>query len=154
MTKKAIRWAVIVLALIGLSSVAAAQTFTFTTTSSDQTQIGMAPGTGPGGSTWTSEGTVTFADGTVDTTTASCLSMSQPPNDTIFAMHGLCDGSGAMGGWTSIMGCNPMNDDSGRMTCVGGLYGTSGELEGRSGGFNLIIQAGDGGAQGTGQWYD
>lgn len=154
MAKTAIRWAVILLALIGLTSIAAAQTFTFTSTSSDQTQIGMAPGTGPNGATWTSEGTVTFADGSVETTTSSCLSMSQPPNNSIFAMHGLCEGAGEMGGWTSIMGCNPMMDDSGRMTCVGGLYGTSGDLEGRSGGFNLVVHPNGGGAEGTGQWYD
>ena len=70
MSRLSTRWAFVALAGIGLSGLANAQTFTFESTTTDQTMLGMAPGTGPSGQHWTADVTTTFADGS---TTASTL---------------------------------------------------------------------------------
>ena len=151
MRKIATRWAIAALATLGLSGFASAQSFTFESTTTDQTMLGMAPGTGPSGQHWTAEITTTFADGSSTTSTSECVAMSQPPNNSIFAMHGVCSGSADDGSWTSVMGCNPIGDTM-AMGCVDGLYGMSGMFEGRSGGFTVHVNGAT--SHGTGEWYE
>jgi len=148
---QALHIAMISIATIGITACATAQGFTFTSTNNDQTQIGMAPGEGPSAGTWTSASTARFADGSTITSTSNCVSMSQPPNNTLFAMHSFCDGTSEAGDWTLVMGCSPMGDDSGRLACVGTLIGKTGDFEGRQGGISFM---GDGDTStGSGQWY-
>ena len=67
-------------------------------------------------------------------------------------MHGVCSGEADNGGWTSAMGCNPIESDPGAMGCVGGLYGTSGDFEGRGGAFTVHVKGET--SHGVGEWYE
>ena len=152
MSKISTRWALAALAAIGVSGLVDAQTFTFESTTTDQTMLGMAPGTGPSGQHWTSEVTTTFADGTTTTAATECVATSQPPNNSIFMMHGICEGAADGGTWTSVMGCNPIGEGSTAMGCVGGLYGKTGDFEGMNGAFTAHVNGGN--SHGTGEWYE
>lgn len=152
MSKLTTRWALAALATLGLSGLANAQTFTFESTTTDQTMLGMAPGAGPSGQPWTADVTTTFADGSTASSSTECVATSQPPNNNIFAMHGVCEGRAESGSWTSIMGCNPLGEGSMAMGCVGGLYGKSGMFEGMRGAFTAHVSGGI--SHGTGEWYE
>lgn len=152
MSKITTRWALVALAAVGLSGLASAQTFTFESTTTDQTMLGMAPGAGPSGQHWTADVVTTFADGSTATSSTECVATSQPPNNSIFAMHGICEGSADSGTWASIMGCNPMGGGSMSMGCVGGLYGKTGDFEGMQGAFTAHVSGGT--SHGTGEWYE
>ena len=104
------------------------------------------------GAYWTGASTVTMADGSVNESTFTCVSTSQPPRDSIFMVHGVCDGTGADGDYTVYSGCNIMDPEAGEMSCVGGLIGKSGNYAGRRG--VLTIHSKGGASAGTGQWFE
>jgi len=130
-----------------------AQTFTFVSTSEAPVTLGATTPEGSvAGAYWTGASTATQADGTVNKSTFTCVSTSQPPRDSIFMVHGVCDGTGAEGDYTVYSGCNIMDADAGEMSCVGGLIGKSGEYEGRRGVLTIHSKGGD--SVGTGQWFE
>ena len=132
---------------------ALAQTFTFESTSEEPTTLGASTPEGSvAGAYWTGAYTVTQADGTVSNSTFTCVSTSQPPRDSIFMVHGVCDGTGPEGDYTVYSGCNILNPEAGEMSCVGGLIGKSGDYEGRRG--VLTIHSKGGASVGTGQWFE
>ena len=132
---------------------ALAQTFTFQSTSEEPTTVGATTPEGSvAGAYWTGASTVTMADGSVNERTFTCVSTSQPPRDSIFMVHGVCDGTGADGDYTVYSGCNIMDPEAGEMSCVGGLIGKSGNYAGRRG--VLTIHSKGGASAGTGQWFE
>ncbi|HAE27385.1 MULTISPECIES: hypothetical protein [Hyphomonas] len=132
---------------------ALAQTFTFQSTSEEPTTVGATTPEGSvAGAYWTGASTVTMADGSVNESTFTCVSTSQPPRDSIFMVHGVCDGTGADGDYTVYSGCNIMDPEAGEMSCVGGLIGKSGNYAGRRG--VLTIHSKGGASAGTGQWFE
>ena len=132
---------------------ALAQTFTFQSTSEEPTTVGATTPEGSvAGAYWTGASTVTMADGSVNESTFTCVSTSQPPRDSIFMVHGVCDGTGADGDYTVYSGCNIMDPEAGEMSCVGGLIGKSGNYAGRRG--VLTIHSKGGASVGTGQWFE
>ena len=134
------------------AGIATAQTFSFTTESDEPTMVGASTdAVSVGGQYWTGSTSTTFADGSTAASTSTCIAMQQPPNG-MFAMHGVCDGTGETGTYTSYMGCNPLNEDGSEMGCVGGLIGTSGDVEGRTGSFSMHIK--DGAGTGAGLWRE
>ena len=139
-------------ALLLGSGVGAAQTFSFTTESAEPTAVGTSTDTMTvGASYWDGSTTTTFADGSVAASTSTCVSMIQPPGG-MFGMHGVCDGTGETGSYTAYMGCNPLNADGTETSCVGGLIGTGGDYEGRSGSFTMHVK--DGAGSGAGLWRE
>ena len=89
---------------------ALAQTFTFQSTSEEPTTVGATTPEGSvAGAYWTGASTVTMADGSVNESPFTCVSTSQPPRDSIFMVHGVCDGPGADGDYTVYSGCNIMD---------------------------------------------
>ena len=140
-------------ALLLASGAASAQTFSFTTTSDTPTAVGTSNGAVTvGAAYWTGATETTMADGTVMSSTSTCVSMLQPANSGLFASHGVCDGTGESGTYTAYMGCNPMNAEGTEMTCVGGLIGTGGDFEGRGGSFTMHVK--DGAGTGAGLWRE
>ena len=132
---------------------ALAQTFTFQSTSEEPTTVGATTPEGSvAGAYWTGASTVTMADGSVNESTFTCVSTSQPPRDSIFMVRGVCDGTGADGDYTVYSGCNIMDPEAGEMSCVGGLIGKSGNYAGRRG--VLTIHSKGGASAGTGQWFE
>ena len=132
---------------------ALAQTFTFVSTSETPTTVGATTPQGSvRGSYWTGSSTVTYADGTTTESTFTCVSTTQPPRDSIFMMHGVCDGTGADGDYTAYTGCNVLDEEAGEMSCVGGLIGKTGDLAGRRG--VLTIHGQGDASSGTGQWFE
>ena len=96
--------------------------------------------------------TMTYASGRKVAGTGTCIAMSQPPRDSIFNYHRICDVVLADGAYTSISGCNFTSKSGTENACVGELIGTSGAYAGRHGVYNThavgtkTIQ--------TGQWFD
>ena len=132
---------------------ALAQTFTFSSTSETPTTVGATTPQGSvAGAFWTGTSTTTYADGTEAKSTFTCVSTSQPPRDSIFMVHGICDGAGEDGNYTVYTGCNFMDAENTVMSCVGGLIGKTGDLAGRTG--TLTIYSKDGTSTGTGQWHE
>lgn len=140
-------------AAAALCGAALAQTFTFESTSQEPMTLGASTPEGSvAGAYWTGASTVTMADGSVNNSTFTCVSTSQPPRDSIFMVHGVCDGTGAEGDYTVYSGCNILDPAAGEMSCVGGLIGKSGDYEGRRG--VLTIHTKGGASVGTGQWFE
>lgn len=146
------RFAALILASAMMAGAASAQAFTFTSTTDESTNLGTSTAQGTiAGAFWSGTTTTNYVDGGTVESTYQCVSMSQPPRDAIFMMHGVCDGTSEQGDYTVYTGCNLMNEDGTEMGCVGGLIGKSGEYAGRSG--SVTIHAKDGASSGTGQWY-
>lgn len=122
--------------------------FTFKSTNGPVTMLGGAgtwQGASYGGTSWT-----TWSDGKKTTSTFTCVSTSNAPNDHIFATTTVCDAKGAEGNFTMIWGCNPMDKDMKSMGCAGAFEGQTGMYAGRRGGGTFM---GDmNGGWGTGQW--
>lgn len=130
-----------------------AQTFTFSSTSETPTTVGATTPQGSvAGAYWTGTTTTTYADGTKGESSFKCVSTSQPPRDSIFMVHGVCDGASEDGNYTVYTGCNFMDAEMTTMSCVGGLIGKSGDLAGRTG--TLTIYSKDSTSTGTGQWHE
>lgn len=135
---------------IVIAAPAAAQSFTFTSEGKPSTVITIpAPdGKSYGAVVLSGAGDTNWVDGKKTKYTYTCVSMSQPPNDTIFQSHMMCDVAAPDGTFAATFGCNNMSADE--MGCVGGLTGKSGAYAGKRGG---VTSHGKGPkAWGTGQW--
>jgi len=131
-----------------------AKTFNFETKSDSPVVVG---GVGPDGGSYvgsyiTSNGVTTNADGSKLKPTSKCVSMMQPPNGNIFAVHVACDVTRKGAVYTIAAGCNFMNKEKTETSCVGGLKGKAGELEGRTGSITWHTKGGI--SKGTGQWHE
>jgi hypothetical protein len=131
-----------------------AQTFNFESKSDAPVVVG---GIGPDGGSYvgsynTGNGVSTYADGSKLKSTSKCVSMMQPPNANIFAMHVACDVTREATIYTVAAGCNFMNKEKTETSCVGGLKGKAGKLEGRTGSITWHTKGGI--SKGTGQWHE
>jgi hypothetical protein len=104
------------------------------------------------GSYLTSNAVTTNADGSKLKSTSKCVSMMQPPNGSIFAVHLACDVTRKAAVYSVAAGCNFMNKENTEISCVGRLKGKAGELEGRTGSVTWHSKGGI--AKGTGQWHE
>lgn len=127
--------------------------FTFESTSNELTQIG-----GDGskdnpymGAHWTGTSVGKLANGQETSSSFSCVSMTQPPNNSIFMMHMVCDITQESGSYSAVMGCQPLSDDAPNFSCIGGLRGKTGVFEGRRG--SITNHAMGPKSSGTGQWF-
>jgi len=131
------------------------ETFTFSTKSEPITSIGgdEKHNIPYSGWHWTGNSTAETSTGKKNETTFSCVMMSQPPNDSLFQAHTLCDIKAKDGSYSysAVMGCTFIDAASGEVSCVGGLYGTGGVYSGRRG--SITNHAKGGVSSGTGQWY-
>ena len=135
------------------SAQAAGSTFTFTSTSNAPTMLGGNGKNGVpySGQHWTGSSTGKTSTGATTKTSFSCVMMTQPPTDSLFQAHMLCDITASDGGYSATMGCQFIDVAKGEASCIGGLFGTSGAYAGRRG---SITNHGVGSASsGTGQWY-
>jgi hypothetical protein len=141
-----------VLATISAASTASAQTFTFQAQDKDGVSVGTIDRNGqPMGGRYTNgTSNVTWADGKKTSDSYSCIALSQPPRDSVFMSHSICDASNSSGSYTAVWGCNFMDKERTEMSCVGGLYGKTGAYAGRGGTITFHGKGGVG--TGTGQW--
>ncbi|MEP0190498.1 MAG: hypothetical protein ABJP70_07745 [Erythrobacter sp.] len=148
--------AMAVTALTGASSALAqpsADTFTFTSQASSNVTVG-SDGTGLNpysGSYLTGTSETAFANGTNTAGNYTCVSMTQPPTDSLFDAHMLCDVTDSQGSYSVTFGCTIIDAATVNWSCIGGLYGKSGAYEGRRG--TLTNHTVGDAATGTGQWY-
>jgi hypothetical protein len=148
------RAALIVGALaIFAASDSSAQTFTYQSQGDPPTNVGMV---GPNGSPvmgsyLTGNGATTWADGATSKYTYKCVSTTQPPNNTIYMMHMICDAVAADGTFSVTFGCNMLDAKAPEVACVGGLYGKTGRYANRRGTITNY-RKGDV-SSGTGQWH-
>ncbi|MBK6491786.1 MAG: hypothetical protein IPK89_03010 [Sphingomonadales bacterium] len=135
------------------ATAATAQTFTFQSMANSPAMAmsNKAPdGRTYGAAAFSGSGETSWADGKKSKYTFKCITMSQPPHDSIFMSHMMCDVAASDGNFFVTFGCNNMSADE--QGCVGGLAGTSGVYAGKSGG---LTSHGKGAASnGTGQWND
>ena len=142
-------------AVIGCISPAMAEdvTFTFNSTSNAPTMVG-GNGTNKvpySGMHWTGSSVGKTSTGQTTKTTFGCVMMTQPPRDSLFEFHMLCDVTASDGTYSAAMGCQFIDQATQEASCIGGLYGTSGAYAGRRG---TITNHGKGSASsGTGQWF-
>ncbi len=132
---------------------ARAQSFTYQSQADAPTVTVGAPG--PDGKPFgaavfsgTSDGVI--VGGTKTKANFKCVSMSQPPRDSIFMTHMICDITSADGNYTVIFGCNQLGPEEN--SCVGGLTGKTGIYAARRGtvtGHSIGTKS-----SGTGQWYE
>ena len=131
----------------------AADTFTFQSQTSNVVTVG-SDGTGPNpfsGSYVTGTSEAAFANGTNIASNHTCVSMTQPPTDSLFDVHMFCDVTNSQGSYSATFGCTIIDVATVNLSCVGGLYGKSGAYEGRFG--TITNHSVGGAATGTGQWY-
>jgi hypothetical protein len=130
-----------------------AQTFTYQSQGDPPTSVGMVAPNGSAvmGSYMTGSGATTWADGAKSTYTYKCISTTQPPNNTIYTMHMICDAAAADGNFSVTFGCNLIDAKAPEVACVGGLYGKSGRYAGRRGTITNHRKGDVSG--GTGQWH-
>jgi len=131
-----------------------AQMFTYTVEEEEPTSVGAEwrDGTPFGGAYWSGVSNMTYTDGATKEENYTCVSMTQPPRDSLFMAHVVCDATTPDGTYSSTWGCNYIDEAREKMSCVGGLVGTGGALEGRSG--TATFMGGGGGGKGTGHWYE
>ncbi len=139
---------------LAMPATAMAQSFTFKSTSNAQNMLG---GNGQNGvpytgGHWTGSSTGMMADGTKTSTTFTCVMMTQPPKDSLFEAHMLCDIAAANGSYSATMGCQFVNPAKQEVSCIGGLYGTGGAYAGRRG--TITNHAKGSVSTGTGQWFE
>ena len=146
-----------VMILLGFSTTTMAQndstTFTF---SSKNNPINNLGGDGQNGvpysaGHWTGNSKVSSSDGKKTDSSYSCVMMTQPPNDSLFQLHVLCDIKTKDGAYSATMGCTFIDVASSEVSCIGGLYGTGGVYSGRRG--SITNYGKNNTASGTGQWY-
>lgn len=145
------------LAIIGATTSATAQaggvTFTFSSTSNAPTALGGDGKNGVpySGMHWTGSSMGQTSTGAKTKTKFSCVMMTQPPRDSLFQAHMLCDVTADDGSYSAAMGCSFMDAAKQETSCIGGLYGTGGAYAGRSG--SITNHAKGGVSSGTGQWF-
>lgn len=138
---------------LALSTTAQGAAYTYSTTDNPSpTAVGMQGPNGQmvGATASTGTSTLKWDDGKTTTETYTCIGMTQPQNDSIFATHTMCDASGPTGTYTALFGCQPAAD--GGQGCVGGLYGKTGKYAGKRGQITWAGKVGKG--TGTAQWND
>ncbi len=138
---------------LAMPATAMAQSFTFKSTSNAQNALGGNGQNGVpySGGYWTGSSSGEMADGQKTNTTFKCVMMTQPPKDSLFEAHMLCDITAANGTYSATMGCMFVNPAKQEVSCIGGLYGTSGAYEGRRG--SITNHAKGSVSTGTGQWF-
>ena len=129
------------------------QTFTFTSKSGTLNGLGGDGkyGVPYTGWHWTGTSTGETGDGQKTSSTFSCVMMTQPPSDSLFPMHMLCDVKAGDGAYSTTMGCQFVNPATMEASCIGGLYGTGGAYAGRRGSITNHVKSGV--STGTGQWF-
>ena len=147
-----------ILALLALSvpfgsTGAQAATFTWESTNEPGTSVGTTRPDGVPfmGLMWKGKSD-TMMGGKKVASTFTCISMSQPENNTVFNSHVICDVSASDGNYTLIGGCTPQDKAMTKTSCVAGLYGKTGAYAGKRG--NLTSLGSNIAASGTGQWFD
>ncbi len=145
--------AFIAIMCVATATAASAQTFTFEATDDGQaTTVGAArpDGTPFGARVWTGK-SIADMGGRKISTTYTCMSMTQPPNDSIFQAHAMCDVTAPDGTYSLLMGCNFQNKEATIGSCLGGSFGKTGAYVGKTGNMAIYTKAGK--ATGTGQWF-
>ena len=135
------------------ATAAQAQSFTFESKNEAPTWIGAVSPEGVpfGSSTQKGTGATIFADGRKASYSFTCVQMNQPEHDSIFNSHMVCDVAASDGNFAVIGGCNFLDKERTKNSCVAGLYGKSGAYQGKRG--NLATQGGSTSANGVGQWF-
>ena len=131
-----------------------AQYFTFEGKNDPATVVGGVGPKGEGaiGTFGTGSSVATNADGSKMKSTSTCVSLTQPANNHIFDAHLVCDLESADATFMVIAGCNVINAESRELSCVGGMAGKTGDLEGRRG--TVSWHAKGDVAKGAGQWHE
>lgn len=139
---------------LAVPATAMAQSFTFKSTSNAQNMLGGDGKNGVpySGGHWTGSSTGVMSDGTKTNTTFKCVMMTQPPRDSLFETHMLCDIVASNGTYSATMGCQFVNPSAQEVSCIGGLYGTGGIYAGRRG--SITNHAKGSASTGTGQWFE
>lgn len=142
-----------VMLALAMPATTLAQSFTFKSTSNAQNMLGGDGKNGVpySGGHWTGTSIGVLADGTKTNTTFKCVMMTQPPRDSLFEAHMLCDIAASDGTYTTTMGCQFVNPATQEVSCIGGLYGTGGVYVGRRG--SITNHAKGSASTGTGQWF-
>lgn len=148
------RGTILVAAFIATASTPAVMAQSFTFQSRAEAPAMSVSSTGPDGKTYgaaavSGAGETSWADGKKSKYNYKCISMSQPPRDSIFMSHMMCDVTAPDGTFAVTFGCNAMSADE--MGCVGGITGKSGAYSGRRG--NLTSHGKANKSTGTGAWY-
>ena len=130
-----------------------AQSFTFEGKNDAATVVGGVGPKGEGaiGTFGTGKSEATYADGSKMKSTSTCVSMTQPANAHIFDVHVVCDVEGADATFMVIAGCTMINAEAKELSCVGGMAGKTGDLDGRRG--TVSWHAKGNATKGTGQWH-
>ncbi len=139
--------------LAASATAASAQSFTFDATDDGAavTVGGARPDGSPfGGRMWKGK-SVGDIGGKKVSTTYTCVSLSQPPNDSIFSAHAVCDVTAPDGTYSLLMGCNFHNKEATIVSCLGGSFGKTGAYVGKAGNITLYTKGGK--TTGTGQWF-
>jgi hypothetical protein len=102
------------------------------------------------------ESQVTWASGKKTTSKGTCGTWSAPPGGAI-TNNGACMFTDADGGFSASFACASLNDKNTVANCWGGLTGTAGAYQGKTGTVSWrATQSEDGKsntAVGSGQWY-
>lgn len=147
------KWIATALAATMLASGAQAENFTYEVTFGEPDFVGGMGENGMSGRSGIMTGTyrTSLANGTSITGSIRCIGMDQPPN-ALFDVHFSCEAARSGGPQSSLIyGCNTVPNDGG-FSCVGGIEGKTGELEGRRGLVTMHLKRGT--SVGTGQWLE
>lgn len=130
------------------------ETFVFSGTSKEGTLFG-SPDTNASdyrGYVWTGTNSTTMAGGTNIDSSFTCMMMDQPPSDSIYGSHMLCNVEDASGTYSAAVGCvgKVLNANEG-IACMGGMTGISGQYQGRKG--LISFRTSNDRSFGTGQWF-
>ena len=139
--------------LAASATAASAQSFTFEATDDGAgTTVGATRPDGIpfGGRMWKGKTTGDMG-GKKTSTTYTCISLSQPPNDSIFPAHAVCDVTAPDGTYSLLLGCNFLNKEATVVSCIGGSFGKTGAYSGKTG--NLTVYTKGPKTTGTGQWF-
>lgn len=145
--------AVLLLPATAVSAQDAGVSFTFTSTSNPPTMLGGTPTNKVpySGMHWTGTSVGQTSTGQKTKTSFACVMMTQPPTDSLFQAHMLCDVTAPDGTYSATMGCQFIAPAKSEVSCIGGLYGTGGTYAGRRG--SITNHAVGGVSTGTGQWF-
>lgn len=145
-------------ALLASTSLASAEAFTFTSKGAVTNAV-AAPGPGgtpTGASFATTESETTWASGKKSNAKGNCATWSAPPGGAL-TLNGACTLTDADGGYAASFACAPMDKKNTVAHCWGGLTGTSGKHQGKSGTVSwrttLAADGKSNTAVGSGQWY-
>ena len=134
---------------------ASAQSFTYESSQTKSTAVGGVGSTGTEamGAYVEGKSKVVNADGTKIKTSFVCVSMASPINSKIFDAHMACDVTDSTGTFSLVIGCQMMNKDGSKTSCVGGMKGKTGVYKDRNGNLSQYSTDSNGNAKGSGQWF-